>query len=242
MSLRKSNLHIKIWSISHINEDSKKSIFVFPGAWTISLFSVQYKRLLPTTKRVRSMPRSDGRATAMQKGLVAIKVWRKQNFREKSYVRIMYTGRARPSSTLPGWAAIFRSAMLQREDPLSSVACAQAVPQMTHAKVNYTLKGFNIMKRSICMRGRPAALPHHDTTVLRVSLRATDVSWVRWAQIERSYEPNNGARSHADGLKKKGEYNLVAITEAVVASAIGVRGPFFFIANGAQRLFASIYG
>lgn len=37
------------------------------------------------------------------------------------------------------------------------------------------------------------------------------------------------ARSHADGLKKKkGEYNLVAITEAVVASAIGVRGPFFY--------------
>jgi len=41
--------------------------------------------------------------------------------------------------------------------------------------------------------------------------------------------------------EKKEEYNLVAITEAVVASAIGVRGPFF-IANGAQRLFASIYG
>lgn len=33
----------------------------------------------------------------------------------------------------------------------SSSAASRASPQMTHAKVNYTLKGFNIMKCSICM-------------------------------------------------------------------------------------------
>jgi len=65
------------------------------------------------------------------------------------------------------------------------------------------------MKRSICMRGRPAALPHHDTTVLRVSLRATDVSWVRWAQIERSYEPNNGARSLARRRAEKKKESII---------------------------------
>lgn len=40
---------------------------------------------------------------------------------------------------------------------------AQAGSQMTHAKVNYTLKGFNIMKRSICMREEaslPLCTPH----------------------------------------------------------------------------------
>lgn len=46
-------------------------------------------------------------------------------------------------------------------------AC-RAGPQMTHAKVNYTLKGFNIMKCSICMSSRPDALL---TTGPRVSLR-----------------------------------------------------------------------
>lgn len=92
----------------------------------------------------------------------------------------MYTervrARARTLSTLCR-ALLSLGRRCCREGPLSSVARAQAVPQMTHAKVNYTLKGFNIMKRSICMRETgPAALPHHDTTVLRVSLRATDVS------------------------------------------------------------------
>lgn len=113
---------------------------------------------------------------------------------------------------------------------------------MTHAKVNYTLKGFNIMKRSICMRGRPAALPHHDTTVCFAFL-CVPLTYREFDE-PRSNVPTSRimalARRRAE--KKKEEYNLVAITEAVVASAIGVREPFFFIANGAQRLFASIYG
>lgn len=43
---------------------------------------------------------------------------------------------------------------------------AQAGSQMTHAKVNYTLKGFNIMKRSICMREERLAcrFAHHTST------------------------------------------------------------------------------
>lgn len=172
-----------------------KMYIIIKCAGTISLLPYINKRLLPTTKRVGSMPTD----AAMQKGLVAIKGVKEAKLPWK-IVREDNVYRARAIDSA-GLLSLGRRCC--REDPLSSVACAQAVPQMTHAKVNYTLKGFNIMKRSICMRGRPAALPHHDTTVLRVSLRATDVSWVRWAQIERSYEPNNGARSHADGLKKK---------------------------------------
>lgn len=58
---------------------------------------------------------------------------------------------------------------------------AQAGSQMTHAKVNYTLKGFNIMKRSICMREERLAcrFAHHTSTrsAPRVSLCVpTDVS------------------------------------------------------------------
>lgn len=164
------------------------------------LISAKYKR--PSSDDAFEACRREataGRRYA-KKGLVAIKVWRKQNFREK-IVRQDNVYRGRALSTLcAGLLSLGRRCCRER-NPLSSVACAQAVPQMTHAKVNYTLKGFNIMKRSICMRGRPAALPHHGAS--RFSACATDVSWVRWAQ--RSNVPTSRimALARTPSYKKK---------------------------------------
>lgn len=81
--------------------------------------------------------------------------------------------------------------------------------------------------------GQPAAFAHHTSTVPRVSLRATDVSWVRWAQ--RSNVSTGGIMAPARRRKRckkkererekkrgigKGKRNLVTITKAVVARPI----------------------